>query len=104
MTEAGHSFAHFPQPTHRSALTAARIPCQIWMADRGHTFTQQPQATQVFLSTTALRFFLVVIPYLPNLMKELYQDGAMSTVINSHKGENHLLARLVLKFELLVGK
>ena len=37
-------------------------------------------------------------------MKELYQDGAMSTVIKSHKGENHLLARLVLKFELLVGK
>lgn len=45
MTEAGHSFAHLPQPTHCSSLTAARIPRQIWMADSGHTFTQQPQAT-----------------------------------------------------------
>jgi hypothetical protein len=58
MMDAGHSFAHFPQPTHRVSSTFARIPRQIWIADIGHTFTQQPQATQEPASTTAFRFFL----------------------------------------------
>ena len=61
MTEAGHSLAHFPQPTHRSVLTLAAIPFQISMADRGHIFAQQPQATQVFSSTNAIRRFLVFV-------------------------------------------
>ena len=43
---AGHSAAHLPQPTHRSASTRAVIPFQIRMAERGQTRTQQPQATQ----------------------------------------------------------
>ncbi len=56
MTDAGHSLAHLPQPTHLSALTTALTPRQTWIADSGHTFAQQPQATQAASFTTALRF------------------------------------------------
>ena len=66
MTLAGHSRAHFPQPTHAAALTWAATPRMTAMAPRGHTFTQQPQATQADVSTTALRrFFTEFIERLP---------------------------------------
>ena len=58
MTEAGHSLAHLPQPTHLPSSTCARIPRTTAMAWRGHTFTQQPQATQALSSTAATRRFL----------------------------------------------
>ena len=60
ITLAGHSRAHFPQPTHFSSLTRAVNPCTISMERNGHTFTQQPQATQCASSTIALRRFLAV--------------------------------------------
>ena len=43
---AGHSFAHFPHPTHLSESILALIPLQIAIAFNRHTLTQQPQATQ----------------------------------------------------------
>lgn len=43
---AGHSPAHFPHPTQRASSTRAQIPLYTVIACRGHTFTQQPQATQ----------------------------------------------------------
>lgn len=50
MAEAGHSLAHFPQPTHFSPFTWAMTPFQMEMAPKGHTSRQLPQATQ-FLPT-----------------------------------------------------
>lgn len=58
MTLAGHSFAHFPQPTHLPSITSAMIPRTIAIACMGHTLTQHPQATQAVWSTTAFRRFL----------------------------------------------
>ena len=55
MTVAGHSLAHLPQPTQRLSSTRAAIPFTTAMAPRGHTFTQQPQATQSSVDTKALR-------------------------------------------------
>ena len=46
MAEAGHSLAHFPQPTHFSPFTWAMTPFQMEMAPKGHTSRQLPQATQ----------------------------------------------------------
>ena len=45
-------------------------PPHTWMAALGHTFTQQPQTTQVSPSTKALRFFLIIvsIPYLSDFV------------------------------------
>ena len=60
ITLAGHSRAHFPQPTHFSALTDAVSPFTISMARSGQTFTQHPQATQCAASTKALRLFFIV--------------------------------------------
>lgn len=57
MTEAGHSLAHFPQPTQTSGSTFAMIPRQTEIAFKGHTLTQHPQATQAPTSTKAFRFF-----------------------------------------------
>ena len=51
MTLVGHSLAHLPQPTQRPTA----MPRATAMAPRGHTFTQQPQATQASPSTKALR-------------------------------------------------
>ena len=48
MTLAGHSLAHFPQPTHLLPSTWAATPLTTWIADSGQTFAQQPQATQSF--------------------------------------------------------
>ena len=55
MTLAGHSLAHLPQPTQRPMSTWAAMPRATAIAPRGHTFTQQPQATQASPSTKALR-------------------------------------------------
>ena len=60
MTLAGHSLAHLPQPTQRSASTVAAMPLTTEMAPRGHTLTQQPQATQALCSTKALRAALLL--------------------------------------------
>ena len=46
MMVAGHSLAHLPQPTQRPSSTCAAMPFTTAMAPRGHTLTQQPQATQ----------------------------------------------------------
>ena len=63
MTVAGHSRAHLPQPTQRSWSTRAAMPFTTAMAPRGHTLTQQPQATQSSVDTTPLRRLL---PYMTN--------------------------------------
>lgn len=78
MTEAGHSRAHLPQPTHFSASTFAATPRRTEMAPKGHTFTQHPQATQSRSSTTAFRRLrcLVSINALPNLMVPLYAPAS----------------------------
>ena len=54
MTDAGHSLAHFPHPTHRSWLTMACEPFHISSAWRGHILRQQPQATQESLWINAM--------------------------------------------------
>ena len=60
MTLAGHSSAHFPQPTHLSEFTRAVMPRITSIALRGHTFAQQPHATQSSSVTIAFRFFFTV--------------------------------------------
>ena len=64
MMLAGHSLAHFPHPTHLVKSTFAIIPLKIVIADKGHTFTQHPQATQSDLFMDAFFFFIVVITFL----------------------------------------
>ncbi len=64
MMDAGHSFAHFPQPTHFSVWTFAMIPFQISMAFIGQILTQQPQATHISVVTIAFFFFLIVVSML----------------------------------------
>lgn len=59
MTDAGHSLAHFPQPTHFLGSTFAATPLKTEIAPKGHTLTQQPQATQEAASTKALRLILI---------------------------------------------
>lgn len=61
ITDAGHSFAHFPHPIHVSGFTFARMPFHMEIACLGQTFTQQPQATQSWLFTNAFRFFLIFV-------------------------------------------
>lgn len=59
ITDAGHSFAHLPHPIHAFISIFAIIPFQISMAFLGHTFRQQPQATQSPVLTKAFFFFLI---------------------------------------------
>lgn len=56
MTAAGHSLAHFPQPIHFSASTAANMPPTTAMAFLGQTLRQHPQATHSACSTNATLF------------------------------------------------
>lgn len=56
MTAAGHSLAHFPQPMHFSASTAANMPPTTAMAFLGQTLRQHPQATHSACSTNATLF------------------------------------------------
>lgn len=75
MTDAGHSLAHLPQPTHFSVSTFADMPLHTWIADRGQTLTQHPQATQLFWSTHAFRVFRKAAPMIiasPNLIGLYY--------------------------------
>lgn len=68
MAEAGHSLAHFLQPTHFSPFTWAMTPFQMEMAPKGHTSRQLPQATQ-FLPTWANLF--PATPFLLPIIKQL---------------------------------
>lgn len=67
ITLAGHSFAHFPHPTHLSESILALIPLQIAIAFNRHTLTQQPQATQWFSFTVAFRLFLILVSIIISL-------------------------------------
>lgn len=93
ITDAGHSREHFPQPIHASRFIFATIPFQISIASRGHTFLQQPHATQLSSSTNAFRLFLifpvfVVIYSLLKLMDQEYQILSLLSVMISHKQKN----------------
>ena len=87
MTLAGHSLAHFPQPTHFSCRTWAVMPRTTSMACSGQTFTQQPQATQADGSTTALRrYFTEFIQCYPqNQVGPLYRRSMRRTVMRSRR-------------------
>jgi hypothetical protein len=63
MMEAGHSFAHKPQPIHLLASTCANIPRLMVIAFLGHTLIQAPQATQSLWDISARLFaiFLVLL-------------------------------------------
>ena len=68
MTDAGHSLAQLPQPTHLLSSTVAAMPRTTSIALVGHTLTQHPQATHEPASTTALlRFFSIPISFPPVL-------------------------------------
>ena len=56
ITDAGHSLAHLPQPTHLSSWICACRPWLISRAPMGQTFTQHPQATQSWRATNAFLF------------------------------------------------
>lgn len=71
ITLAGHSFAHFPQPTHLVISTSAMIPFIILIAPIGQTLMQQPQATQSDCSTKAFRFLFIVFIIVPFLFFQL---------------------------------
>ena len=61
ITLAGHSFTHLPHPTQRCWSTFAVTPKWIEMAPIGHTLTQQSQATQSLVFTTAFFLFRVIL-------------------------------------------
>lgn len=61
MTDAGHSLAHLPQPTHFFQSTTAWIPLQTVIAPKGQTLAQHPHATHRFLSTSAVLRFLFTV-------------------------------------------
>lgn len=59
---AGHTFSHFPHPTHLSCVTFAKHPLCTFIAPNGQVISQAPQATQIVLSTAAYRFEAILIP------------------------------------------
>ena len=86
MTDAGHSFAHLPHPTHLVSSMIALIPLKIVIAPKGHIFKQQPQATHRFSSTCAFRdilltslipappYFFNIIPFLNDNFCDIITD------------------------------
>ena len=60
---AGHSFAHFPHPTHNSLSMLAWMPFKIVIAFRGQTLMQHPQATHSWMLTTAFLFAMSKTPF-----------------------------------------
>ena len=61
---AGHSFAHFPHPTHNSLSMTAWMPWGMVIAFLGQTFIQHPQATHSRILTDAFLFAMVTTPFL----------------------------------------
>lgn len=61
ITLAGHSFTHFPHPTHRSPRISAQMPRGTEIAFLGQTLTQHPQATHSRVLTTAFLFVMITL-------------------------------------------
>ena len=75
ITEAGHSRAHFPQPTHLAAFTTARTPSGTEMAPSGQTFAQFPQPTHSAATTAVFFLFLISGIFVPPLLFVHHRRG-----------------------------